>query len=345
MQGSAVVLGAGIAGLATARGLLRAGWTVHVLERSPGLPDTGTALGMWPESMHALDRLGVGEEVRSASVEQRGGRLLRPDGTEIARLDLGRPVRLVPRPVLLTALAAAIPPGVIAWSAPVTDHGELPAADVVVAVEGIHSPTRVALFGTDPRPLGTVAFRGTVPGPADAVTETWGPGRLFGITPHDAGNTNWFASIRADLLPPATSPLGAVPLLRQLYGNWHPEVRRVLGALGDTPIDRRTLLDVAPPPSYVSGRTALLGDAAHGMAPNLGRGACEALLDATALVEALTAAPDVTGALRRYDAARRRPATRTVRLARLANTVSTAQHLLPVRNTVMAAASRLGRLG
>lgn len=345
MQGSAVVLGAGIAGLATARGLLRAGWTVHVLERSPGLPDTGTALGMWPEAMHALDRLGVGKEVRSSSVEQRGGRLLRPDGTEIARLDLGRPVRLVPRPVLLTALAAMIPPGVIAWNTPVTDHGELPAADIVVAAEGIHSPTRAALFGTAPRALGTVAFRGTVPGPADGVTETWGPGRLFGITPHDPGNTNWFASIRADLLPPETSPRSAAQLLRELYGDWHREVRRVLDALGDTPIDRRTLLDVAPPPSYVSGRTAILGDAAHGMAPNLGRGACEALLDATVLVEALTAAPDVAGALRRYDDARRRPATRTVRLARLANTVSTAQHLLPVRNTIMAAASHLSRLG
>ncbi|MGX5357443.1 FAD-dependent monooxygenase [Kocuria sp. KH4] len=344
MQGSAVVLGAGIAGLATARGLLGAGWAVRVLERSPGLPGTGTALGMWPEAMSALDRLGVGDEVRAASVEQRGGRLLRPDGTEIARLDLDRPVRLVPRPALLGALAAAIPSGVIAWNT-AAERGGPPAADVVVAADGIHSPTRAALFGSAPRPLGTVAFRGTVPGPADGVTETWGPGRLFGITPHDAGNTNWFASIRADLLPPGPSPRSAAQVLRELYGDWHPEVRRVLGALGDTPVDRRTLLDVAPPPSYVSGRTALLGDAAHGMAPNLGRGACEALLDATALVEALTAAPDVAGALRRYDDARRRPATRTVRLARLANTVSTARRFLPVRNTVVAAAAGLSRLG
>ncbi len=91
----------------------------------------------------------------------------------------------------------------------------------------------------------------------------------------------------------------------------------------------------------MSGRTALLGDAAHGMAPNLGRGACEALLDATAVVDALTAAPDVPGALRRYDAARRRRVTRTVRVARLANGVSTARHLLPVRNAVVSAAARL----
>lgn len=341
MHGSAVIIGAGIAGLATARGLLRAGWTVHVLERSPGLPSTGTALGMWPEAVRALDRLGVGEEVRVASVEQRGARLLRPDGREIARLDLERTVRLVPRPALLAALAEGLPPDVIAWNTPVADHRALPGADLVVAADGVHSPTRAALFGVAPRPLGTVALRGTVPGPADGTTETWGPARLFGITPHDAGHTNWFASVRADVLSSAGSGRTDPQILRRLYGDWHPAVRRVLDALGDTPIDRRTLLDVPPLPSYVEGRTVLLGDAAHGMAPNLGRGACEALLDATALVDALTAAPDVPEALRRYDAARRRPTTRTVRLARLANSVSTARHLLPVRNAVVAAAGRL----
>ncbi|TDL44643.1 FAD-dependent oxidoreductase [Kocuria rosea] len=341
MRGSAVVIGAGIAGLATARGLLGAGWSVRVLERSSGLPGTGTALGMWPEAMRALDRLGVDEQVRPASVEQRGARLLRPDGTEIAHLGPGRTARLVPRPALLAALAEGLPPDVIAWNAPVTDHGALPAADVVVAADGVHSPVRAALFGVAPRPLGTVALRGTVPGPADGATETWGPARLFGITPHDAEHTNWFASVRADVLGSAASERDDAQALQRLYGDWHPDVRRVLAALGDTPIDRRTLLDVPPLPSYVQGHTVLLGDAAHGMAPNLGRGACEALVDATALVEALAAASDVPGALHRYDAARRRPTTRTVRLARLANRVGTARHGLAVRNAAVAAAARL----
>ncbi|GAA1762885.1 FAD-dependent oxidoreductase [Kocuria aegyptia] len=341
MPGSAVIIGAGIAGLATARGLLGAGWAVHVFERSPGLPGTGTALGMWPEAMRALDRLGAGEQVRAGSVELRGARLLRPDGTEIGHLGAGRTVRLVPRPVLLAALAEGLPPDVIAWNTAVTDHGALPAADVVVAADGVHSPVRAALFGVAPRPLGTVALRGTVPGPAQGATETWGPARLFGITPHDAGRTNWFASVRSDVLASAGAGHDDPQVLRRLYGDWHPEVRRVLDALGNTPIDWRTLLDVPPLPSYVQGRTVLLGDAAHGMAPNLGRGACEALLDATALVGALSAASDVPGALHRYDAARRRPTIRTVRLARVANSMSTARHLLPVRNAVAAAAARL----
>ena len=87
MRGSAVVIGAGIAGLATARGLLGAGWSVRVLERSSGLPGTGTALGMWPEAMRALDRLGVGEHVRAASVEQRGLRVVVLDLRDVPAVD------------------------------------------------------------------------------------------------------------------------------------------------------------------------------------------------------------------------------------------------------------------
>ena len=143
------------------------------------------------------------------------------------------------------------------------------------------------------------------------------------------------------MLAAAASGRDDAQALQRLYGDWHPDVRRVLAALGNTPIDRRTLLDVPPLPSYVQGHTVLLGDAAHGMAPNLGRGACEALLDATALVEALSAASDVPGALHRYDVVRRRPTVRTVRLARLANRVGTARHGLAVRNAVVAAAARL----
>lgn len=348
MTGEAVVVGAGIAGLAAARGLLAAGWRVQVRERSDGLPVTGTSLGMWPAAMRALDDLGLGEEVRAASVEARGGRILRPDGRTLARLGPERSVRMVPRPVLLEALARDLPPGTIAWHRPAGDPDLLPDADVVVAADGVHSPVRTALFGVAERPLGTLAIRGRALLPAEGVTETWGPGRIFGITPYDATSTYWYACFRAELLPEPPPAGATAEVLRGLYRGWHPEVQQVLAALDETSLDRRELLDVPPLRSYVTARTALVGDAAHAMAPNLGRGAAEALVDATTLVDALTEDAEplvdeagVAAALRHYDAVRRPPTTRLVRAARLLNRMSTGHRLVRPRDLALAAVGRL----
>ncbi|WP_345713745.1 FAD-dependent oxidoreductase, partial [Kineococcus glutinatus] len=59
MERTAVVVGAGVGGLATALGLRRAGWTVTVLERWPRVVGTGAGLGLWPDAQNALAALGV----------------------------------------------------------------------------------------------------------------------------------------------------------------------------------------------------------------------------------------------------------------------------------------------
>lgn len=72
-----------------------------------------------------------------------------------------------------------------------------------------------------------------------------------------------------------------------------------------------------PYPSFVRGRIALLGDAAHAMLPTLGQGGCLALEDAVVLATVLSAPGEVPGggdgpggvdigaALMAYDQARR----------------------------------------
>jgi 2-polyprenyl-6-methoxyphenol hydroxylase-like FAD-dependent oxidoreductase len=52
-----------------------------------------------------------------------------------------------------------------------------------------------------------------------------------------------------------------------------------------------------------------VGDAAHAMTLSLGQGACQAVLDAVALVDALGDQPAVKTALWHYDDERRRTAT------------------------------------
>ncbi|GAA3310186.1 hypothetical protein GCM10020295_76570 [Streptomyces cinereospinus] len=81
---------------------------------------------------------------------------------------------------------------------------------------------------------------------------------------------------------------------------------------------RHDLYDLPALPSFVRGRVALLGDAAHAMTPNLGQGACQALEDAVTLAHCLDGTPDTAAALGLYDRLRR-PRTQAVvrRSARL----------------------------
>ena len=58
-----VIVGAGIAGLATTMALKRVGVGALVLEKSEGLRATGGALGLQPNAWLALDALGVSHKL------------------------------------------------------------------------------------------------------------------------------------------------------------------------------------------------------------------------------------------------------------------------------------------
>ena len=60
-----VIVGAGIAGLASAVALKKVGIKALVLERSEGLRGTGTALGLWRNAWLALNELGVSHKLTS----------------------------------------------------------------------------------------------------------------------------------------------------------------------------------------------------------------------------------------------------------------------------------------
>lgn len=335
-----MVVGGGMAGLAVARGLLHGGWEVEVRERLPGPSDIGGALGMWPGAMAALDELGLGERVRARSEYREVGTLLRPDGSTLLRIGGRGGMHLVSRSVLLDILLTALPEGVVRWNTPVTlNEGTIELgrdADVVVGADGINSSVRRAVFShaRPPRPLGSIAYRGTLPGPVEHATETWGRGGLFGITPMDTGNTNWFAALARERVD-AHGDADHATVLHREFGGWHGDVTQVLQNLDPHRIDRRELHDLPAFGPYARGRHVLVGDAAHAMAPNLGRGACEALVDAVALAATLNGEPTLARALARYDRARRGPTRRLVVASRVVNRITTRDGYVPLRDRAL----------
>ena len=189
--GRAAVVGAGIGGLAAAVGLRQQGWEVTVLERARILEPVGAGLGVAPNALHALDAIGLGEEVRRFSAVQGQGGIRRPDGRWLVRTDLGaladrfgNPQLMALRSDLVGLLAASLPDGSLRTGVAVTGvdgldsdrparvfttEGELQ-ADLVVAADGIESLIRAALFPMHPGPRysGFTAWRFVAPRTAGA---------------------------------------------------------------------------------------------------------------------------------------------------------------------------------
>lgn len=306
------IVGGGIAGLALAAVLDPQRWRVTLLEERPDRTEAGTSLGMFPDTMRALDVIGIGAPARDAAPHLSTGEVRNAAGEAIAGLG-GARVWLLPRPTLVGLLDAAVPDSVRRVTRMVTEPGDLGGPpDVVVGADGVHSALRRSVWGgsTAARRSRYVVVRGVIDGETDRLVEHWGPGAMFGTTPHSPGRLNWFAAFGADDDVLDGGVAGALREARERYARFPGGVRGVLATA--TPEDSlaQRLWTAPPLARYVRGRVVLVGDAAHAMTPNLGRGACTSIEDAVTLGTALNRMP-VGHALARYQLRRWAPTQAT----------------------------------
>lgn len=335
------VVGGGIAGLALAACVDPDRFRVTVHERRNEPPSVETSLAMWPEAQRALGEVGILPAVRTAGADFAGMALR--DGSGTVLLTARAPdVIGVSRADLLRLLDAAVPASVARVYGPVAS---LPRSGLVVGADGVHSIVRRSLWGDRSRARLSpyLALRGIIdePVPPGAGGEYWGRGQLFGIAPASRGRTYWYASYRSGLGPGGIDVEEALALTRALLSSRAAGIDRVLAAAtpGDTLAQR--VWTVPFPGSYQRGRAALIGDAAHGMTPNLGRGACEALIDAVTLANLLNSGP-VPEALRAYNR-RRLLRSQALRVASSAMArLALAETAQPLRDGVLRLAGRRG---
>ncbi|MFV0372479.1 FAD-dependent monooxygenase, partial [Microbacterium sp.] len=158
--------------------------------------------------------------------------------------------------------------------------------------------------------------------------ETWGRGRIFGIVPLPDDRVYWFATESTAAGQPAADEPGQNEhsAVRERFGHWHPPILACIDATPPGAVLRHDIYDLARLPApFFKGRTVLLGDAAHGMTPNLGQGAGQGIEDAPTLTLLLRSG-DTDTALARYDRLRRRRTAAIWRQSRLLGKVAQASH-------------------
>lgn len=327
----AVVVGAGIGGLAATLSLRRAGHDVTLVERAPRFTEGGAGIQLAPNATRELRRLDVLDSVvAQAARPSHFSFRTWSDGSEICRYALGReaeeefgaPYLVVHRADLHGALAAAVPPESVRLDTAVvgmaqddrsaqvtTATGERLTADLVVAADGIRSAARQWLFGRDEAVFsGTAAYRALLPSAEVADLDlpplaAWlGPDRHFvhyWVRRGELLNVVGVFSTRAPARESWTAKAEPGEQLRE-FADWDPRVRTVLERAGQ--VYRYGIHTRTPLTRWNVGRVTLLGDSAHAMVPFQAQGAAQAILDAAVLGDVLTDATpaDVPDALDRY---------------------------------------------
>jgi 2-polyprenyl-6-methoxyphenol hydroxylase-like FAD-dependent oxidoreductase len=341
MQRRALVVGLGIAGMAAAVALRRAGWTPVIIERAAARRTGGYFIGLLPHGRRAADTLGIDVHVRNPTdgrawaIDRRGVR-----GPGLGFLDQpGRPAAVV-RGDIEAALWDRLDAEVRYSTTPVAiletgDGVEVTLAGpgpepyterfgLVVGADGMRSSVRRLVFGPHARFMTNwnamiCAF------PLDRQVP--GFGAQDSVTSAQAGRAVWVFGF-ADRPPTALLtyrtrrpeiPAGHVARLREVFtGMDDVAVRHVLDSLESAPDHLFDSVHQVRMPRWSSGHTTLLGDAAWCLNLYSGMGATAGLYGGVELGRAMREhRHDVRAATAAWESRLRPFITRQQRAARL----------------------------
>ncbi|MFI4986746.1 MAG: FAD-dependent oxidoreductase [Alphaproteobacteria bacterium] len=300
-RGHAEISGAGVAGLIAAAALAQRGWSVTVNERAPDLRNFGAGISCWYNFVKVLRAVGAYEEsasnCRPFYIRETRDERNRVLYTIRASEDPAERTFTLTRKDLIGALAdaarragaeirtsapcvAAEPSGVL-----VLADGTRREADLVVAADGVNSSVRDSLNLVRRRfKLNGGAIRLLIPRIEEERRsedgkkgiEYWSGSRRLYVT---ACNQD---EIYLAFMPGAyDAEATAVPVRKEAWIRSFPLLKSLIERVGGQ--GRWDVFEQVELHRWSSGKAAVVGDAAHAMAPNIGQGGGMAAVNALAL--------------------------------------------------------------
>lgn len=341
-----VIIGAGMGGMSAAIALRQIGIETAVYERVTENKPVGAAISVWSNGVKCLNYLGLQEETAElGGIVEAMSYIDAHTGETMCRFsmqplidEVGQRPYPIARAELQSMLMQAygfdhinfgmkmvsVENDTTGTTAKATfADGTTVTADVIIGADGASSITREYVLGAPVtrRYAGYVNFNGLVDtddtiGPATEWTTYVGEGKRVSVMPVAGGRFYFFF----DVVEPEGLPYErgtAREVLRSHFAGWAPGVQTLIDKLDPQTTNRVEILDLDPFHTWVKGRVAVLGDAAHNTTPDIGQGGCSAMEDAIELQWAFKDHPDdVHAALAAYQSARTERAGELVLRAR-----------------------------
>ena len=320
-----VIAGGGIGGLAAAVALARKGFPVRVLEQSSEFREVGAGIQLGPNIFRALDKLGLRNAVladawQPGALEMRDaldGHLVTrmPLNTDVFAARFGEPYAVTHRADIHgSILKAARDSNLISLETSrrvvdfeehgggvgvTLDDGERVQGRALLGADGLWSRIRERILGDGaPRVSGHIAYRAVLRR-ADVPEDLWRPDVVLWAGPKThlvhyplrRGELfNLVAVFHSDRYEEGWNAEGDIGELMRCFQGQRPEVMRLLDKIETWRM--WVLCDREPVKTWVRGRVALMGDAAHPMLQYLAQGAAMAVEDAVRIADEVERRPD-----------------------------------------------------